>query len=103
MITVTIEAWPLLSELFGGDKAHRYVFKMEAAENSTLEDLIGTLCESNPALGQVFIKTDKKELYGASMSVSVILNSHVITSVKDYRTKLQEGDRMLFVQGFAGG
>jgi len=67
MITIIIEAWPLLSELFGGDKTHRYVFKMEVAENTTLKDLIATLCERNPGLGQFFIKTEKKELCGTSM------------------------------------
>lgn len=103
MVSITIEAWTLASELFGGDKRKNYVFKMETAESSTLEDLIGALCERYPALGQVFIKTDKSELCGTTMHVSVILNDHLINSMKGYQAKLQDGDRILFVQGFSGG
>ena len=103
MITVTIEAWPLLSELFGGDKTRRYVFKMEAAEGSTLQDLIEVLCQRKPVLDQFFVKTDKNELCDTLMLVSVVLNSQVITSKEGYQTKLQEGDQVIFVQGFVGG
>jgi len=103
MINITIEAWTLASELFGGDKRGNYLFKMETAESSTLEDLIGALCERYPALGPVFIKTDKGELCGTTMYVSVILNDHLVNSTKGYQARLQDGDRVLFVQGFSGG
>ena len=103
MVSITIEAWTLASELFGSDKRKNYVFKMEIAENSTLEDLIGSLCENYPALGQVIVKTDKNELCGTSMYVSVILNDQLINSTEGFQGKLQDGDRVLFVQGFSGG
>jgi molybdopterin converting factor small subunit len=103
MLNVTIEAWPLLSGLLGVDKTRRYVFKMEVPENSTLEDLIRKICEDKPALDQLFIKTDKNKLCGTLELMSVILNSHVITTMEGYQTKLQEGDRVIFVQGFVGG
>jgi molybdopterin converting factor small subunit len=103
VINITIEAWSLASELFGGDKRKNYVLKMDVAENSTLEDLIGSLSKNYPALDRALVKTDKNELLGTSMYVSVILNDQLINSTKGYQVKLQDGDRVLFVQGFSGG
>lgn len=103
MINITIEAWPLASRLFGGDKGKKCVFKMEAPQDGTLGDLIGSLCENNPALAEVFIKTDNNELCRTSMSVAITLNAQVINSREGYQTKLQDGDRIVFVQGFSGG
>lgn len=103
MINITIEAWSLASEFFGGDKRKNYVFKMEVAEDSTLEDLIGSLCKNYPALGRALVKTDRNELCGTSMYLSVILNDQLINSMKGYQTRLQDGDQVLFVQGSSGG
>ncbi len=103
MINITVEVWPMLSEIFVGDKSRRCVFNTEVAENCTLEELIGTLCESKPALGRFFVKTEKNELCDTSGYVSVILNDHLINSMESYQRKLQDGDRVLLVQGFAGG
>jgi len=103
MITVAIEAWPLLGELFGGNITERFKFSMDVVKGTTLEGLIGVLCTRHPLLGRFFIKTDKNELCGTLELVSVILNSHMITSKEDYLTLLKEGDRIIFTQGFAGG
>lgn len=103
MITVTVEAWPFINELFGSDMSHRYVMKIKVKKDTTLEDLIEKLCKQKPSLRQVLMKSKHNELSGVSSKASIVLNGRLTNSTTDMATKVNEGDRIILVQGFAGG
>ncbi len=100
MVKITIEAWPWLSELLGGSRNRRYIFDVEIEEDATLEALLAQLAEGNDRFRAAIYKPGGKELSGY---LSAVINGRLPELLEGNQTRLQEGDRVVMVQGFAGG
>jgi molybdopterin converting factor small subunit len=102
MIAIDVQIWPLVSEIFGGDKTKRVLITVEIEENKQVSDLILALCAREPMFRKYFTIVDNRVVRGLEF-VSVVLNDNVITSQEGFNFKLKNGDRVGIVQGFTGG
>jgi len=100
MPKVTIEVWSSLSHLFGLDRRTRHVLDMEIDEGTTLAGVLEKLADENPRFAEVMYKPNSNEPSG---HVSVVVNERLPELLDGYETKLNEGDRIILVQAYAGG
>ncbi len=100
MLRVAVEVWPWLSQLLAENGGGRRVVEIEVEDGLDLEGLLVRLCEDNPRLHHAIYDPQTDEI---SDYVSILVNGRLPGHREGYKTRLSDGDRVVVVQGFAGG
>ena len=100
MPKVTVEVWSSLSHLFGLNRRKRHVLEVEIDEGTNLAGVLERLADDNPRFAKALYKPDSREPSGY---VSVVVNERLPELLNGYKTKMNEGDRIVLVQAYAGG
>jgi len=96
-VEVEIGSW--LRERFDGGRG-RLVLEEEIGEGWVLMDLLDQLAAEFEAFAEVVFDRRRQRLHS---HIRVVINGHLLRSLRELDIELKDGDRIAFFPAYAGG